>query len=83
MKVESLEFHQIEGNAPVFTCNTCGISRQAQGWYIADIPIGDEGDTVSIVVCSQECKRAFKSHPKVQEYVNDLLSRVSVMRGEF
>jgi hypothetical protein len=24
MNVQTLEFHEIEGNAPVFTCNTCG-----------------------------------------------------------
>ena len=81
MDVASLEFRQIEGNAPVFNCNSCGRTGEARGWYMADIPLGDEGDTVSIVVCSQKCKRAFMRHPMAQAYVRDLLSRVNALRG--
>ncbi|PYS89012.1 MAG: hypothetical protein DMF64_19090 [Acidobacteria bacterium] len=81
MNIQSLEFHEIEGDAPVFTCNTCGKCGAAKGWRMADIPIGDQADTVSIVVCSVACERAFKAHPMATEYVNDLLARVHGMRG--
>ena len=81
MEVEDLEFHTIEGNAPVFNCNACGKRSVASGWRIADIAIGEENDTVSIVVCSLKCEQAFKAHPMAQEYVNDLLARVMIMRG--
>lgn len=80
MDIDSLEFHQIEGNAPVFACNTCGKRGDARGWFIADIPLG-EGDTASIVVCSRKCERDFKSHPMAEAYVRDMLSRVAAMRG--
>ncbi len=81
MKVKDLEFHSIEGNAPVFTCNNCGKRGEARGWFIADIAIGEGSDTASIVVCSRRCEQAFKHHPMAQKYVNDMLSRVYAMRS--
>ena len=82
MRVKDLAFHRIEGNAPVMTCNSCGVSEKADGWRMADIPLGDSGDTVSIVVCSRRCQQTFKHHLMAEKYLADLLVRVNAMRGE-
>lgn len=82
VKVKDLVFNRIEGDAPLMTCNTCGSEQNALGWRMADIPIGGSGDTISIVVCSKACKRAFKAHPMAQKYVDDLIRKVEAMRAK-
>ena len=80
MKAKELVFHRVEGHPPQFTCNYCGLIAPAYDWLIAEIPIGD-GDTVSLVVCSRRCQRAFQSHPASNRYISDLMRRVAAMRS--
>lgn len=72
IKLTDLKWSKIEGDAPQMSCNMCGKEAQAQGWHIGTIEIGDGAD-FSVVTCSDECLRDFKSHPAVTSYINDRL----------
>lgn len=77
-----IEFSEIQGNAPVFTCNWCGREGQATGWLAGDVAIPDNsGDTVTLVFCSDTCRLLFVSHPNSIYYIADLLERVMSVRG--
>jgi hypothetical protein len=47
---------------------------------MADIELGG-GDTASFVVCSRDCEQRFKHHPRADEYISEVLSKVHAIRA--
>lgn len=74
-----LDFEPIEGNMPETNCNNCGKQLAGEG-FMADINVSDD-ETVSILVCSQDCVHAFQSHPCADEYIHWLINNAALLGG--
>ncbi len=78
-----LPFSKIQGNTPGFACHWCGLNHSGAGWQIADMkPFENEAATVSIVVCSDECKNKVLELPVIEYALANMILNVAKLSHE-
>jgi len=68
---KELVFTAVTGTLPEQACNFCGKPLPITGrCLIADVMI-EPGHEYTVMVCNDQCKESFISHPGADEYVKD------------
>lgn len=75
MLVKNLIF-RVPIGAPETACNCCG-KKVGGGVLVADVD-----EDIVIIVCGETCKRIFINHPLSQMYLDNLVSRVNLVRNQ-